>query len=878
MARSRTVLHVILHTRWHREGNQTFQHARLDLVHLVDSLPTALTGAHGISFLLDGQTVLLEDYLELRPEQRQTIKTLVAAGNLHIGPWYVVPELFLASPEAIVRNLLIGSSIAHWFGARLDVGYLAETAGLIGQMPQILRGFGIESAVATRGVGEAPGELWWEAPDGSTVLLIHLRDGYDNAASLLYDAADPKAALSQARDSLREHHAADALPLMAGADNATALEQVASLNGINRRFRGTRIEVSSRPAYISDVLASGPDLPGVIGELRSPERFPILAGTLSARIWLKQRNADVQTLLERWAEPFGTWADMLHRWPGYPQNGSRLLRAPAEILYPAWRLLLKNHPHEALRGAGIDDVYREVRIRYDQAEQIAEAVAKRSLATLGSWVDTASVGNDDEIPLIVFNAHPHPHTDLASAEIDIPEGIYGFEIVDDAGAVHPCDVLELEEDDGAAPSAVHRAQVCFTASDIPGTGYRTYALRPLRELPDQAFVEDSGLTIENEFLNVSVDPADGTLTLFDKRNGRSYSGLNHFVDEGDAGDICSYSPPRRDTVIDIAAATPIEVHRYAGPALQVLEFVQVYRLPEQLTADRSGRQPFAAQYVPLSLFTTVRIARGIPRVDVEVHIANPARDHRLRVLFPTGVMAESALFDGHYEVVERALALPSRERTASWAEQPVFEQPQRAFVTVQGDESGLTIANRGLPEAAILRDRNGRAEIALTLLRSVGSFGRDDVDSRASAPDRATSAPAAQGLGQHQMHYSIIPHGPDPLPAWHQAWAFQTPLRTVTTDRHHGTLPTTDGFVTCHTPGFVLSAVKPAAQGEGLIVRGYNLYQERVPVTLSVSAPCERVRFVRMDEQPLETAPVVDDEGQIHFDAGPGEILTLLIE
>ncbi len=310
----------------------------------------------------------------------------------------------------------------------------------------------------------------------------------------------------------------------------------------------------------------------------------------------------------------------------------------------------------------------------------------------------------------------------------------------------------------------------------------------------------------------------------------------------------------------------------------MLEFVQVYRLPEQLTADRSGRQPFAAQYVPLSLFTTVRIARGIPRVDVEVHIANPARDHRLRVLFPTGVMAESALFDGHYEVVERPLALPSRERTASWAEQPVFEQPQRAFVTVQGDESGLTIANRGLPEAAVLRDRNGRAEIALTLLRSVGSFGRDDIGSRVSMQGRATFAPAAQGLRQHQMHYSIIPHGSDPLPAWHQAWAFQTPLRTVTTSRHSGTLPTTDGFVTCHTPGFVLSAVKPAAQGEGLIVRGYNLYQERVPVTLSVSAPCERVRFVRMDEQPLETAPVVDDKGHIHFDAGPAEILTLLIE
>jgi mannosylglycerate hydrolase len=181
-------LHLISHTHWDREWYLPYQEFRLKLVLLIDRLLAILQADPNYrTFLLDGQTIVLDDYLELRPERAGELKELIQAGRLQIGPWHILPDEFLVSPEATIRNLLQGERTASRFGKRMPVGYIPDPFGHIAQMPQILLGFEIETACVQRGLADEPCEFWWQAPDGSRVLMAYLRDGYGNAAGLPVD-------------------------------------------------------------------------------------------------------------------------------------------------------------------------------------------------------------------------------------------------------------------------------------------------------------------------------------------------------------------------------------------------------------------------------------------------------------------------------------------------------------------------------------------------------------------------------------------------------------------------------------------------------------------------------------------------------------------
>jgi mannosylglycerate hydrolase len=270
----------------------------------------------------------------------------------------------------------------------------------------------------------------------------------------------------------------------------------------------------------------------------------------------------------------------------------------------------------------------------------------------------------------------------------------------------------------------------------------------------------------------------------------------------------------------------------------------------------------------------IRLARGVPRADFEVTVDNAARDHRFQVHFPTGIITQEAFYDGHFAVSRRALAMPGGEETADWAEQPAVEQPQRAFTTVLGDENGLTVAARGLPESAVLAGPDG-VTIVLTLLRCVGWLSRDDLPNRQQADGPPVATPEAQCLGEHTFQYSLIPHGADPLPAWQHAWNLQTSLTTLVTDIHGGQLGACASLAEVDNPAFVLSAVKQSTDGKGMIVRGYNVSVEPQQVILRTDAGFSTASYARLDETPFGKRMKADELGLFRFEAGPGQIVTL---
>ena len=178
-------LMVVSHTHWDREWYLPYQSFRVRLVGLFDQLIELFDSDPEYKhFMLDGHTIPLEDYLEIRPDRFDDIERPVQQGKLLIGPWYIIPDEALPGGEALVRNFLRGHRVAKLFGPVMKVGYIPDPFGQIAHMPAILRGFGIEHATMWRGADDSlkTTEFFWQSPDGSEVLTIHKPHGYGNAA------------------------------------------------------------------------------------------------------------------------------------------------------------------------------------------------------------------------------------------------------------------------------------------------------------------------------------------------------------------------------------------------------------------------------------------------------------------------------------------------------------------------------------------------------------------------------------------------------------------------------------------------------------------------------------------------------------------------
>jgi len=238
-------------------------------------------------------------------------------------------------------------------------------------------------------------------------------------------------------------------------------------------------------------------------------------------------------------------------------------------------------------------------------------------------------------------------------------------------------------------------------------------------------------------------------------------------------------------------------------------------------------------------------------------------------------VTDHALMDGHFDVVDRKIALPQTD--ATWAELPRPEVPQRTFCDVSASDHGLMIANRGLPEVAVLPSGDGTAKVSLTLLRCVGWLSREDLWNRKGHAGPGLPTPGAQELGIHTFEYSVIPHAGNWKVAARQAYAFNTPLDAVPTSLHTGSLPAQGSLITCDSPDFVITAVKVAEKDDGWLVRGFNMSDDPIQVILQTAIPFTTASEVFLDESHKRTiTPETDDT--LKLAVGDHEILSIKFE
>ncbi len=888
--------HYVVSTHWDREWYESLQNYRFRLVRLLDEvLDTMERDAEFRYYQMDGQSIPIEDYLEIRPEREAQIRRFAEQGRMKIGPWYVLPDEFLVSGESIVRNFQMGLDVAAKFGTPSRAGFVCDLFGHISQLPQILRGFSIDNALLWRGTSETThgGMFKWQAPDGSEVIAYRFspKSGYCSYAFKVRRSEQPDhhVTLESAMEGLKElvefetqRIPTDSFLLFDGGDHLEIEPMTLDiLREGNRQLDGVEILFSHLDGFLEDVREQQDRIATTfVGELRDPGEVGddawVIPGVLSSRIHLKQANARCENELCQWTEPFSVFAAALGK--AYPQGYLRL----------AWQYLLRNHPHDSICGCSIDQVHKDMEFRFDQCLGIGERVTRDALEYLAGRVQLPELGELDSA-VVLFN----PTCEAIDGPVDVTltfpskidaifqewfgfEQKVGFRLYDGDGKEVPYQLVAQRRDRFSFrrplrkfPAGESKFEVDITLpAQIPPYGYTTLMCKPVKEQTrhlGSMVVDDH--TLENERVRVTVNP-NGTIRLEDLNNGLTFDNLLTLEERADIGDGWFHGTAVNDAIyssIASAADVAITADGFGKATLRICVRMQV---PDQFEfGSRMHRSEAMSEFV---VTHHVTLRAGADHVEVRSEVDNTIKDHRLRVLFPTGAQADSYLADQAYDVVERPIAL--RADNARYKEMEVETKPQQTWTAVHDETRGLAVVSTGLPESAV-RDLPDRP-IALTLLRG---FMRTVMTS---------GEPGGQILGKHEFHYRIVPldGAPEVSRLTRLGQAHAANLRTVQLHQHdlsgpdapdpgQRDQPLTQSFMSVSAQRAVITAIHRRTEDERATVRLFNPSGESEDVEITVEVDDLNARLTDLEGKPGD--PVLSSGGTAGVSVQPKQIVTV---
>jgi 2-O-(6-phospho-alpha-D-mannosyl)-D-glycerate hydrolase len=911
-------IHVVCNTHWDREFRFPFQRTRMMLVKMMDYLITLLEKNPGYkSYTLDAHAIMVEDYLAARPEMRDRITKLVKERRIFMGPWYTLPDIPNIGQESVARNLLYGHKVSSEFGHTMKVGYTPCSWGQTGQLPQIYSLFGIDTILFYRGISphECSSEFIWESPDGTKALAHRFalfarynyyylvfrkitygldinerswtwgEDGetpYKSADAdadystieilepdVLYKKENLKPALESMLEIEGDQYAGKHFLAMHGHDISWPHPLASDvIKDADKVFPDTRVIHSDLEQYF-DTLKKNLDfekLPVLKGERRCNLKDGywtyLLPGTISARTSLKQENFRTETMLVHQAEPASCISWLL--------GGKKY---PERYIDMAWRNLLCTHTHDANAGCAPDNVTDDVRYHLRQSRQLSEELVQDSLKCLAMNVDTAKFSDNDQF-LIVFNPLAFQRSDIVEVLVDIPDknGAESLIIRDPDGNI--CDYQLIETTNNGlfvdnqwnVPQAwiTKRFRIKLLVNNIPALGYKVFTIEENKK-PDRKndSLFSSENCMENEFLKVQAE-SDGTITLTDKITGIIYRKLLTLEDCGEVGNAWKHESPFHDRIVYSTKAHRIQKVE-DGPLSATLRIDVVLNVPENCP-DSSRRSD---EYVDINCSHFITLNKNSRKLDLKIRFDNTARDHRLRMLFPTGFLgAETSSADSHFDVVERPIDLPDCH---DWKEPAVGTFPYRTFVDVSHEGKGLAVLSEGLQEFEILRNEN--RTIAITLLRSLRILLEVSEQRKQELPD-----PGPQCPGIHEFRMSIYPHRGD----WSEslcikeAISISVPLRAAQFGKNKsGRLPLESGLLKISNDLLEISAVKKAEDNNGLIIRIYNPTFYEQDTTIIFAKRITGLWDVNMNEEKTGERSYSGNEFKIRV--GAKKIMTFLI-
>lgn len=808
---------VYFHTHWDREWYDPFRLYQVRLAEVVDDILLRLEDGLFPCFMLDGQTVLLEDYIALRPENEQRLINAIQSGKLSIGPWYVMPDEFLVSGESLIRNLQKGIQISrNWLGKKAKnasfTGYLPDTFGHSADIPMILSQCDIHSAVVWRGVNPPHAEFTWESPSGDHVHTLHLTDGYFQMHLTDIDLSDSQRveAIKTLVDKLAAQSGDGRVLVPIGGDHLGAADRHACdllTEAVKKYHVTTPAEFLDKP--------SKKNLAVIQNELLDNSSTFVLQGVWSSRMYLKQRNRWLEHVLTRQLEPMIAMTQLLAKTP---------VRYPKQELETAWTLLLQNHPHDSICGCSVDSVHRQNEVRFDEVEELTDAMLHRQW---GALLNDLQVGNDY---WLVVNTGDAPYTGVVSVTEDHTETrsvkINLLQLADKTSVL-----LDAYHNDThqvpLAHKTVSRKTGWIWVDDIPAHGYKVIS-KSQRVLPKQ-MANATENSLDNEFFTVTCE--SGTLTVLVKATGEVFSGMHRIVDQSEQGDSYNGAP-------------------VPGQPEQVAEFKHCKQV---LSGPLVSELALTYQLGKMQIVTHVRVKAGLPQLQFETRFVNGVEDHKLQVCFEAKAPITEVFAESHFSWLSRTYDPGFDLSQAMPADKFKEIRPNTGPI-----QRCLAFEHQGLITEGLTEYEISGQTLKLTLFRGFGMLSKADTGVRGAQAGPPLPTPEGQCLGRPLVcRYAWTPVH-DPQTAFSMLHGASDAFYGVVLGREgqapEGTPAQPNQLVTWDNPAIVSTACAWSAEGPGLLLRLMNTTNKPQKLALKPEFQCKPAMPVNFIGEPVDAS------------------------
>ncbi len=850
---------VVSNTHWDREFRRSFEKTRRNLLIMLDTTLDILeSDPEYHSFTMDGHSIMIDDYLEMRPERREQVEKFIKEGRLIIGPYFTLPEEFTISHEAIVRNLMFGRKTVEKYGGKTGtVAYTPSSWGQTGQLPQIFADFGLTHMMFYRGIShdEAPAEYVWEAPDGTKMLAsrfalycrynwyyqVHRAvsrnrvwskdyiwgefdevpfrpaDGYVGAG-VNYDLKSPVANYNKQNlkeailDMLEEEKGHFTTPVflgMNGHDISVAFPRESEvIKDAKEMFKGKiEIEHTNLEQFWKDAekYLDKDKMTVLKGERRSYLKegkwtylFP---GTISARTYLKQADFDAYTKLAYIAEP-------LNALSGYDSKN---------YLTRGWRYLLSCHSHDANGGCAPDEVCKDMEYRYRKAKDIADIVTDDAMIEIAKNLSPDGL-KKDAVLLIVYNSLPFERDVIVPVDIDVPDNfgngikIDGVEMQAITSQKSSVFVDSIWEVPTILNSVNHRFYAKF--KNVPALGYRAYEVKPAKNALIKKDGIASGNTLENSKIKATVN-GNGTIDVLYKPTGKQYKNLNYFTSQGEVGNAWKHVSPEFDKKFMSLGANAKVYTTESGELTGSVAAEFDFEVPESCAVNPSDI------YTKIPVKVTYTLDNDADFIKVKAEVNNTAKDHWLRVNFPTEIKTDFSVCDSHFDTVKHNIKVPD---STGWVEQAFGMQPLRSFAAVTDGENGFAVMPKGLFEYEVFDNYT----MALTLIRACRIKLAVSEEKQTELEDEGVQCPGLH-IYEYAMHFDSV----DYTKLANKAAEIFAGVKCAVSGRGKGTLAKENSLFAIDNKNIHVTAVKRADDGNGIIVRYYNTTDSRQEVTIN---------------------------------------------
>lgn len=843
-------IHVIPHSHWDREWYFTTSRSKVYLMKdLGDVLNTLENDPEFKYFMVDAQGSLLDDYIKWRPQDKERISKLVNDGRLVIGPWYTQTDQLVISGESIVRNMYYGMKRCESFGKYMNVGYVPDSFGQSGNMPQIYRQFGIEDTLFWRGVSDdmvKHTDYNWRGDDGSVVFTTQIPFGYYIGGNIPEEPEEneefwQKECLEKAGGRSVTRH----IYFPNGFDQAPVRTNLPQLvKERNEKDPENEYVISCIEDYIKDVKSENPELEEVQGELVIAKHMRIHKSIFSSRSDLKVMNTQIQNYVTNVMEPLLTISYNLGN--EYPHE------AVAEI----WKLLFENAAHDSIGSCISDTANEDVYVRYKQARDIAV-----NLVELHSRLIATNVKNDADMTFTAINTLPQKRKDTVIVKTYVPGG--KFAIIDEKG--NDVDYTIIKSRDLTdyvlsqtimldpsrkfyVPDQVLEVTMAIKANDVPALGYVQYSIDTQKDSHKETADKK---VLENKYYTIEVEE-NGSLTIVDKANNVTYKNQGILVENGDDGDSFNYSPPRKDMEV-FSNESKCTVKISGSDIYDQAEIHFDMVVPADLDERAEGKVS-----VTMLVDMTVALRKDSKVIDFNVKVDNKGLSHRLCVLFDSQIVSAFNYADQQFGLIKRPnyyekemkLYMESMNNKtekkagiqelanwandqSTWQEPPISIEPTQSYVSLTDGKTGIAVIPQGVREYEVLDD----SKIRLTLFRTYGFMGKENLiyrPGRASG-ERIIETPAAQLLKEMEFNFGFTSYAGDINDSDIDTLAkqYNTNLEVYTyAEFLNGRLIFSQREIEgqnakihslFETEGnLVVSAVKKAEEDDGYIIRLYN--------------------------------------------------------